>query len=229
MLETIRIEEKILGRNDDLADENRRRFDAAGTFVITLSGSPGGGKTSLLERVVPRLRDALRVAVVEGDVETERDGRRIAALGVPVTQIVTNGTCHLNAGMVGRALQHTALDGIDLLFLENVGNLVCPAAYGLGEHLRVVVMSMTEGEDKPLKYPAMFRKADAMVLNKIDLVPYVPASPDAAEAFARQVSPGLAIFRTSCTTDAGIGEWESWVSERRQSWHAQSSARSSRR
>ena len=177
MLETIRIEEKILGRNDDLADENRRRFDAAGTFVITLSGSPGGGKTSLLERVVPRLRDTLRVAVVEGDVETERDGRRIAALGVPVTQIVTNGTCHLNAGMVGRALQHTALDGIDLLFLENVGNLVCPAAYGLGEHLRVVVMSMTEGEDKPLKYPAMFRKADAMVLNKIDSRALRPCEP----------------------------------------------------
>jgi hydrogenase nickel incorporation protein HypB len=224
MLSTIRIEEKILGKNDELAALNRRRFDASGTYVVTLSGSPGGGKTSLLERVVPLLRPSLRIAVIEGDVETERDGRRIAALDVPVTQIVTNGTCHLNAGMIARALEDPTFSDIHLLFLENVGNLVCPAAFGLGEHLRVVVMSTTEGEDKPLKYPAMFRKADAMVVNKVDLAPFVPADLDELEAYARTVRPGLPVFRTSCTTDAGIGEWAAWVTEQRQSWRAQRSA-----
>jgi hydrogenase nickel incorporation protein HypB len=224
MLSTIRIEEKILGKNDELAAANRRRFDASETFVVTLSGSPGGGKTSLLERIVPRLRESLRIAVVEGDVETERDGRRIAALGIPVTQIVTNGTCHLNAGMIARAIERLALPEIHLLFLENVGNLVCPASFGLGEHMRVIVMSTTEGEDKPLKYPAMFRKADAMVLNKIDLSPFVPVDLDELETFARQVRPGLPVFRTSCTTDAGIEEWAKWMHERRQFWRAEKSA-----
>ena len=224
MLETIRIDTRILGRNDEAASDNRRRFDAAGTFVVTLSGSPGGGKTRLLERVVPRLRPADRIAVVEGDVETERDGRRIAALGIPVTQIVTNGTCHLHAAMVGRAIDRLVLPDIDLLFLENVGNLVCPASYALGEHLRVIVTSTTEGEDKPLKYPAMFRKADAMVLNKIDLAPYLDVNLDDAERYARQVRPGLPVFRLSCTTGDGIGEWIQWLNDHRLSWHAQRSA-----
>jgi len=225
MLSTIRIEEKILGKNDELAAGNRRLFDAADTFVVTLSGSPGGGKTSLLERTVPRLRSTLRVAVVEGDVETERDGQRIAALGIPVTQIVTNGTCHLNAGMVARALDGVDLEEVDLLFLENVGNLVCPASFGLGEHERVIVMSTTEGEDKPLKYPAMFRKANAMVLNKVDLAPFTPVDMDAFEVYARRVRPGLPVFRTSCTTDAGIEEWIAWLTGRRQCWLATRSAR----
>ena len=223
MLETIRIEEKILGKNDDIAAENRRRFDASDTFVVTLSGSPGGGKTSLLERVVPRLGATLQVAVVEGDVETERDGQRIAALGVPVTQIVTNGTCHLNAAMIARAVERVSLPDVAVLFLENVGNLVCPASYALGEHLRIVVMSTTEGEDKPLKYPAMFRQADAMVLNKIDLVPYLPVNLEETETYARRVRPGLPVFRVSCTTDEGIEEWIAWLNERRRCWRARKS------
>lgn len=227
MLSTILIEEKILGKNDELAALNRQRFDAAGTFVVTLSGSPGGGKTSLLERIVPRLRSSLRVAVVEGDVSTERDGQRIAALGIPVAQIVTNGTCHLNAGMVARALDGLDLAHIELLFLENVGNLVCPASYALGEHERIVVMGATEGEDKPLKYPAMFRKADAMVLNKVDLARFTPVDLDAFEIYARRVRPGLPVFRTSCTDETGIEEWIAWLSERRQSWRAPKSVVSS--
>jgi len=225
MLSTIAIEEKILGKNDELAALNRTRFDAAGVFVVTLSGSPGGGKTSLLERIVPRLAPGWRVAVIEGDVATARDGERIAALGVPVAQIVTNGTCHLNAGMVARALDRAGVLDADLLFLENVGNLVCPAAFGLGEHERVVVMGATEGEDKPLKYPAMFRKADAMVLNKVDLAAFTPVDLDAFETYARQVRPGLPVFRTSCTTDEGIEEWIAWLTDRRQSWRATPSAR----
>ena len=218
MLSTIRIEQKILGKNDALAAENRLRFDAFGTFVVTLSGSPGGGKTTLLECLVPRLRPTVRVGVVEGDVETERDGQRIAALDVPVAQIVTNGTCHLNAGMVARALERLDLSQIDLLFVENVGNLVCPAAFVLGEHERVVVASVTEGEDKPLKYPAMFRKADAMVLNKIDLAAFTPVDVDAFERYARQLRAGLPVFRTSGTSGAGIEELMTWLIERRQFW-----------
>jgi hydrogenase nickel incorporation protein HypB len=224
MLETIRIEERLLAKNDVLAAQNRQRLEAAGVFVVTLAGSPGGGKTSLLERAVPRLAARLRVGVVEGDIETDRDGQRIAALDVPVAQIVTNGTCHLDAGMVEKALDRLPLDGLDLLFVENVGNLVCPASYGLGEHVRVVVMSTTEGEDKPLKYPAMFRKADALVLNKVDLLPYVPLKIEDAEQYARRVQPGLRVFRTSCVTGDGIEEWIEWVSERRQSWRQASSA-----
>ena len=224
MLETIRIDQKILAKNEELAAENRRRFEAAGVFVVALNGSPGGGKTSLLERTIPRLPVAMRVAVVEGDVETERDGRRIAALGVPVAQIVTNGTCHLDAGMVGRAVERMDLTKTDLLFLENVGNLVCPASYGLGEHLRVIVMSITEGEDKPLKYPAMFRKADAMVLNKVDLTPYLPVDLESAEEYARLVRPALPVFRVSCTTEEGIGRWIEWLSDRRQLWAGKKSA-----
>ena len=192
MLDTIRINEKILAKNDELAAGNRHRFEGAGVLAVTLNGSSGGGKTSLLERTIPRLPAATRVAVVEGDVETERDGRRIAALGVPVTQIVTNGTCHLDADMVGRAVERMDLTKTDLLFLENVGNLVCPASYSLGEHLRVIVMSTTEGEDKPLQYPSMFRKADAMALNKVDLAPYLPIQLESAEEYARRVRPAFA-------------------------------------
>lgn len=225
MLQTIRIDEKILGRNDDLGADNQRVFKAANVLAVSLLGSPGGGKTSLLERALPALQKDLRVGVIEGDVETERDGRRIAALGVPVAQVVTNGTCHLNAGMVGKVLPQLELDKLDLLFIENVGNLVCPASYWLGEELRIVVGSTTEGEDKPLKYPAMFRKADAMVLNKIDLLPYVPLRIEEAEEYARRVRPNLPIFRTSATTGEGIEEWSRWLRKSVDAWRSTASCK----
>lgn len=224
MLQTIEIEERLLAKNDLLAGQNRQRFEAAGVFVVTLAGSPGGGKTSLLERSVPRLQAELRVGVVEGDIETDRDGRRIAALEVPVAQVVTRGTCHLDAAMLARALDRLPLDELDLLFVENVGNLVCPASYPLGEHLRVVVMSTTEGEDKPLKYPAMFRQADALVLNKTDLLPYVPVKVEDVERYARWLQPQLRLFPVSCLTAHGIEEWLEWLNERRQSWRRANSA-----
>jgi hydrogenase nickel incorporation protein HypB len=217
-LETIRIAEKILGKNEEFASANRQTFDAARVFVVTLVGSAGGGKTSLLERVIPRLSKEMRAGVVEGDVETERDGKRIEALGVPLSQVVTGGTCHLNAGMIEKAVARLPLANLDLLFIENVGNLICPAAYSLGEHLRVVVMSTTEGEDKPLKYPAMFRQADAMVVNKIDLLPYVPLNVSELEDYARRVQPELKIFRTSAQTNEGIEMWIKWLMECRASW-----------
>ena len=217
-METIRIAEKILGKNVELAAANRQRFEAARVFVVSLVGSAGGGKTSLLERAIPRLAEELRAGVIEGDVETERDGRRIEALRVPVSQVVTGGTCHLNAGMIEKAVARMPLANLDLLFIENVGNLICPASYSLGEHLRIVVMSTTEGEDKPLKYPAMFRQADAMVVNKIDLLPHLPVNVSELEDYARRVQPELKIFRTSAQTNEGIKVWIHWLMERRQSW-----------
>jgi hydrogenase nickel incorporation protein HypB len=209
------MQEKILGKNEELASENRARFEGNGVYVVTLVGAPGSGKTSLLERTIAHLKPHLRVGVIGGDVETDRDAQRLGGLGVPIVQIVTGGTCHLNAGMVRQVLDRLDLTALDLLFIENVGNLVCPATYVLGEHDRVVVMSVTEGEDKPLKYPAMFRRASAVVINKTDLLPYVPASLADARRFALLVNPSLEIFETSCTTGAGIAVWGNWLSRRR--------------
>ena len=211
MAELITIEQKILKKNADLAAENKRELDARGVFAVGLVGSPGSGKTSLLERTLTALGGRARSFVIEGDVQTARDAQRIASLGVPVVQIVTNGTCHLEARMVQEALPRLPGQGLDLLFIENVGNLVCPSAYELGEHVRVVVMSTTEGEDKPLKYPALFRSADGLVLNKVDLLPYLAYDAEQAVAFARQVRPELAVFRTSCATGAGIEAFADWL------------------
>lgn len=211
MPEVITIEHKILKKNADIALENRARFDAARVFVVGLVSSPGSGKTSLLERTLQKLQGRARCAVIEGDVQTDNDARRIAALGVPAVQIVTNGTCHLEARMVQEALPQVDLAGLDLLFVENVGNLVCPSSYELGEHVRVVLASTTEGEDKPLKYPAMFRKSQVLVLNKVDLLPYVPFDLAQARAYALQVNPDLRVFETSCTTGQGLDAWVDWL------------------
>lgn len=211
MANLITIEQKILRKNADVALENRRVIEARGAFAVGLVSAPGSGKTSLLERVAASLRGRARAAVIEGDVQTDRDAQRIAACDVPVVQIVTNGTCHLEARMVQEALPRLPAGHFDLLFVENVGNLVCPSSYELGEHVRVVVMSTTEGEDKPVKYPALFRAADAVVLNKVDLLPHLPYDVEQAEAFARQVRPGVRIFRTSCTTGEGIEVFVTWL------------------
>jgi len=221
----ITIEQKILKKNNELAEENRQRFDSHGVFVISLVSSPGSGKTSLLEQSLTILKKNLRVAVIEGDVQTDRDAQRIAAADVPVVQIVTNGTCHLEARMVQDALREMDLDEIDLLFIENIGNLICPASYELGEHLRVVIMSTTEGEDKPLKYPAMFRRSRVLVLNKVDLLPFLSYNLEEAKDFALRVNPALKIFETSCTTGHGIREWTEWLrsTARGRTWNVVSS------
>ena len=211
MAKVFTLEQRILRRNSEVAEENRRRFDARGVFVVSLASSPGSGKTSLLERILAVLREELSVGVVEGDVQTDRDAQRIEAIGVPVVQVVTNGTCHLDAQMVQGAVEHLDLARVEILFIENVGNLVCPASYDLGEHLRVVLSSTAEGEDKPLKYPAMFRRSNALVLNKIDLLPYVPYNVAEARTLALRVNPSLEIFETSCTTGLGIPEFCQWI------------------
>jgi hydrogenase nickel incorporation protein HypB len=211
MAKVFTLEQRILKRNSEVAEENRRFFDAHRVYAVSLASSPGAGKTSLLEKVLAHLRDKVRAGVIEGDIQTDRDAARIETLRVPVVQVVTNGTCHLDAQMVQGALEHLEIGQVELLFIENVGNLVCPASYELGEHLRVVVSSTTEGEDKPLKYPAMFRRSQALVMNKIDLLPYLPYNLEEGRSMALRVNPSLEIFETSCTTGVGIPEFCEWV------------------
>jgi hydrogenase nickel incorporation protein HypB len=213
-MSVVTIERKVLEKNDALAARNRARFRDHGVFVFNLVSSPGSGKTSLLERTIAALRDRLRIGVIEGDVQTDLDAQRVGKYGVPVVQIVTNGACHLEAQLVADAASQLDLEALDLVVVENVGNLVCPAGYDLGEALKVVVLSTTEGDDKPLKYPAMFRNASVLVVNKVDLLPYVPCDIEQLEANARQINPDLLIFETSCTSGAGIEDWCAWVYER---------------
>lgn len=210
-MSVVTIERKVLQKNDELAQQNRALFSQNGVFVINLVSSPGSGKTSLLERTLEHLKEKVKVAVVEGDVQTDIDAQRVAKFGVPVVQIVTNGACHLEAKLVQDAISKIDLTGIDLLVIENVGNLVCPAAYDLGEAMKVVVASTTEGDDKPLKYPAMFRNASVLVLNKIDLVPYVNCNLEELKENALQINPNLIVFETSCTTNVGTSEWSEWL------------------
>jgi hydrogenase nickel incorporation protein HypB len=211
MNEIITVEQKVLKKNDEIAAELKARFDNAGVFVVNLMSSPGSGKTSLLERTLKIVSPALSVGVVEGDIQTNLDAERIAQYNIPVTQIITNGTCHLEAKMIDEAINKMPLKDLDILFIENVGNLVCPSSYYLGEHARVVIMSTTEGEDKPLKYPAMFLKSCVLLLNKIDLLPYLKFNIETAKKFALRINPDLKIFETSCYTNHGILEWCEWL------------------
>jgi hydrogenase nickel incorporation protein HypB len=190
----IQIERDILARNDGYAAENRRRFDEQGIFALNLVSSPGSGKTSLLCRTIEALKGQLSIAVIEGDQQTSRDAERIRATGVAALQINTGKGCHLDAHMVGHALHELAPADDSLLLIENVGNLVCPAAFDLGEACKVVILSVTEGEDKPLKYPNMFHAASLMLLNKVDLLPYLSFDSDLAIAYARQVNPALQVI-----------------------------------
>ena len=208
----ITIERKVLEKNDAFAAQNRQRLAEARVFTINVVSSPGAGKTSLLEQTIERLRGKLRISVVDGDVQTDLDAQRVARYGAPVVQIVTNGGCHLEARLVQDALAQLDLAAADLLVIENVGNLVCPANYDLGEAMKVVLLSTTEGDDKPLKYPAMFRNASVLVVNKIDLVPYVNCNLDTLVGNALQINPALRVFQVSCTTGAGLDDWCAWLS-----------------
>jgi hydrogenase nickel incorporation protein HypB len=207
----ITIERKILEKNDEIARRNRKLFSDRGLTVLNLVSSPGAGKTTLLERTIEELRGIVRMAVVEGDVQTDLDARRIGKWDIPVVQVVTNGGCHLDAGLVSDALEKMDMHGAQVLFVENVGNLVCPANFDLGEQLKVVVASVTEGEDKPLKYPALFRNSSVLVINKIDLLPYINTSLAELRANALKINPYLKVFEISCTTGSGIREWCSWL------------------
>ena len=214
-MERVPLERKVLSENDRIAAELRTRFQEHGILCLNLISSPGSGKTSLLERTLECLPRQDRVAVLTGDIQTENDANRLKQFSFPVKQITTGGTCHLDARMIERHLADWRLEDLDLLLIENVGNLVCPASYDLGEAAKIVVLSVTEGEDKPLKYPSIFFKSDLLVLNKIDLLPYVPFDIEAAADNARKVHPGMEIVKVSCLTGDGLREWMNWLEQRR--------------
>jgi hydrogenase nickel incorporation protein HypB len=207
----VQIEQDILAKNDAYAAANRARFDDDGILALNLVSSPGSGKTTLLVATIERLKAKAPVAVIEGDQQTSNDAERIRATGVPALQINTGKGCHLDAHMVGRALEALRPAGGAVLFIENVGNLVCPAAFDLGEAHRVVVLSVTEGEDKPLKYPDMFASADLMLLSKIDLLPHVDFDATACMANARKVNPRIKVIEVSARTGAGMAAWIGWL------------------
>ncbi len=207
----VQIEQDILSKNNGYAEANRQRFDERGIFALNLVSSPGSGKTTLLVKTIELLKDKVAITVVEGDQQTSNDAERIRATGVAALQINTGKGCHLDGNMVGHALERLQPADESLFLIENVGNLVCPAAFDLGEHHKVAILSVTEGEDKPLKYPDMFRAADVMLLNKCDLLPYLEYDADLAEANARRVNPHLTVFRVSATSGDGLAAWVSWI------------------
>lgn len=201
----------LLSENDRAAAHNRGHFDEHRVLAVNLMSAPGAGKTALLEATIEALRDELRIAVIEGDLETENDAERIRAKGVPAYQITTGTACHLDAHMVHRALHHMNLAAVDILFIENVGNLVCPAAFDLGERTKVLVFSVTEGEDKPLKYPDMFQAAGLILLHKCDLLPHLRFDVARALDFVRQVNPDAPVIQLSSTTGEGFDAWMRWI------------------
>jgi hydrogenase nickel incorporation protein HypB len=219
-MSVITIERKVLEKNDEIAAVNRIRFRQHGLFVFNLVSSPGAGKTTLLEAILGEVKGRIPIGVIEGDVQTDLDAQRVAKFGVPAVQVITRGGCHLEAPLVLQALEALDLSALKVLVIENVGNLVCPANYDLGEELKVVVLSTTEGDDKPLKYPAMFRNASVLVINKVDLLPYVNCNIEAMKRNARQINPNLLIFETSATTGAGIGALCEWICNKADCAHA---------
>jgi len=207
----IKVVEQILKGNDALARANRARLDTAGVRALNLIGSPGAGKTRVLERTVAGLGQSLRLACIEGDPYTTRDAQRIAAFGVPVVQINTRGGCHLDAAMVGQALDDLDLRAAQLLLIENVGNLMCPSQYDLGEHMTGVVLSVTEGADKPDKYPAAFQRSAFVIINKVDVLEATDVDLAELEASIRRYAPQAALFRMSARTGEGVAAWCAWL------------------
>lgn len=210
-MSVITIERKVLEKNDEVAAQNRALLKKFDVYTINLVSSPGSGKTSILERTLIHFGRKLKISVIEGDVQTSLDAERVGKFDVPVVQIVTNGACHLEAKLVQDALTKLDFTQTQLLFIENVGNLVCPAAYDLGEDMKVVIVSTTEGDDKPLKYPRMFMNASVLLINKIDLLPYVNCKIDQLRKNALQINPSLEIMEMSCTTGTGVDEWCRWL------------------
>ncbi len=207
----VRIEQDILGKNNAYAENNRNLFETNGILALNLVSSPGSGKTSLLTATIERLRGRYPVSVIEGDQQTSNDAERIRATGVPAVQVNTGKGCHLDAHMIGHAVDHLKLEGRGLLLIENVGNLVCPSAFDLGEAHKVVILSVTEGEDKPLKYPDMFNASDLMILNKVDLLPYVDFDVERCIEYARRINPRLEVLQLSARTGEGMDAWLNWL------------------
>jgi hydrogenase nickel incorporation protein HypB len=212
----VKVVTNILKANARIAEENRRALREAGVFSINIMSSPGAGKTTLLDRTIRALGGRIRFGVIEGDIQGTHDAEVISALGVPVVQINTDGGCHLDANMINSVLPDLPLGDLDLLVIENVGNLVCPAEFDLGEDAKVMLLSVAEGDDKPLKYPAMFRTSEALIVNKIDLAPHIDVSVEKIRRDALSLNPRLAVMEVSCRTGTGLETWYRWLDERRQ-------------
>lgn len=210
-MERLSLKSKVLNENQRIAETLRTRFQENGVLCLNLISSPGSGKTALLEQTLAHIDPTTRVAVLTGDIQTDNDARRLARFGSMVKQITTGGTCHLDGRMIEKHLEDWSLAEIDLLLIENVGNLVCPSSYDLGEASKIVLLSVTEGEDKPLKYPSIFFKSDLFILTKVDLLPYVPFSAELAEENARRVHPGMEVIRASAVATGGLDAWLQWL------------------
>jgi hydrogenase nickel incorporation protein HypB len=207
----VKVVSHILEANDRIAAENRKLFKESGVYVINLMSAPGAGKTSLIEKTIQELHGDLKVGVIEGDIAGFDDARRISNLHVPVVQINTGGACHLDANMISEVLGDLPLKELDLLIIENVGNLVCPAEFKVGENIKAMLLSIAEGDDKPLKYPLMFEESSALILNKIDLLPHTNASLEKIRKNSLSLNRKLKIFEVSCRTGEGIGKWVKWL------------------
>ncbi len=207
----VSIVRNILEANDRIAEQNRVLFQETGLLVINLMSSPGAGKTSLLEKTIGALKDDLRIGIIEGDIQSSEDAERIAETGVPVVQINTGGACHLDGNMIRETFEGFNFKEMDLLVVENVGNLVCPAEFKVGEDFKVMILSVTEGHDKPTKYPLMFRESEVLLINKIDLLPYVDCSSEKIKEDSLRINPDLTIFQISCKTGEGLEDWYSWL------------------
>jgi len=207
----VKVVAQILEANDRIAAENKKVFHESGVYVINLMSAPGAGKTSLVERTIKELYKKLRIGVIEGDIAGTDDAQRIEVLGIPVVQINTGGACHLDANMINEAIADVPLKDIDLLIIENVGNLVCPAEFKVGEDMKIMILSIAEGDDKPLKYPLMFQESSALILNKIDLLPHTNADLKKIKKNSLSLNPSLKIFEVSCKTGEGISEWTLWL------------------
>ena len=211
----VKVVTRILEANDRIAEENMRRFREAGVYVVNLMGAPGAGKTTLLERTILGLKDSLRIGVIEGDIAGTDDAERISNTGVPVVQINTGGACHLDANMISEVLPDVPLSELDILVIENVGNLVCPAEFRVGEDVKVMLLSVTEGHDKPLKYPLMFKESSVMILNKIDLLRHLDVDITKIRRDALSLNPSMKIFEVSGKTGEGIDRWTEWLKGQR--------------
>lgn len=207
----VKIVKNILEANERIALSNKKRFDEVGVFVINLMSAPGAGKTSLLEKTLSLLNGKLKIGVIEGDIVGTEDAERLERFGIPVVQINTQGACHLDANMIGEVLDELPLKELDILFIENVGNLVCPAEFNVGEDMKVMLLSIAEGDDKPSKYPLMFRESSALLINKVDLLPYLDVNIERIKKESLRINPSLRIFEVSCRTEQGLEEWTSWL------------------
>ena len=207
----VKLVTNILEANDRIAAGNKKIFDEAKVFVVNIMSGPGAGKTSLIERTIMELNGKIKIGVIEGDIAGTDDAERIDKLGIPVVQINTGGGCHLDANMIREVLEDFPLKDLDLLIIENVGNLVCPAEFNLGEDMKIMLLSLAEGHDKPLKYPLMFQESAALVLNKIDLLPYTNADIGKMKKDSLSLNPKLKVFEVSCKTGEGISEWTDWL------------------